>query len=142
MHNEFLAFYSHFQFTFDQMTSLPVTWGPWVIFCHVTASSCEVQPGRRWNVQNTQAFGLLHPLPGNFRSNDVTSGTLPINWGHVTSFPVKWLLPLASYSFVGREMDSICKFLAFHSHFQVTSGQITSLLGNFWGRKVTWRHFL
>ena len=33
-------------------------------------------------------FGLLHPLPGDFRSNDVTSWSLPVTKGHVTSFPV------------------------------------------------------
>ena len=37
---------------------------------------------------------------GDFRSN-VTSGSLPVTWGHVTPFPVTWLSSPASYSFVG-----------------------------------------
>jgi len=38
-------------------------------------------------------------------------------------------------------MYSKCKFSAFYSHFQVTSGQMT-LLGHFRSPEVTWRHFL
>jgi len=41
-----------------------------IIFCHVTASSCEPQLCKKWNVQYTQDFGLLQPLPGDFRSNE------------------------------------------------------------------------
>ena len=45
---QFSALYSHFQVTSGQMTSLPVTSGHLrsgdVISCHVTASSCELQP--------------------------------------------------------------------------------------------------
>jgi len=58
---EFSAFYSHFQVTFGQMTSLPghfrsndvtsgslpVTLGRVIIYCHVTASYCELQPCRK-----------------------------------------------------------------------------------------------
>jgi len=75
-----------------------------VISCHVTASSSDQQPCRKWNVQYTPVFGFLHPLPGNFRSNDNTSGSPFVTWGHVTSFPVTWLPPPASYSVVGSEM--------------------------------------
>jgi len=109
-----------------------------VISFHVTASSCELQSCRRWNVQETQVFGLLQPLSGDFRSNNVTSGSLPVTWGNVTSFPVTWLPPPASYSLVGSEMYSIRQFLAFYSHYQVTSGQMTSLLGHFRSPEVTW----
>jgi len=100
-----------------------------VISCHVTPFSCELQPCRIWNVHYTRVFGFPQPLPGNFWSNDVTSGSLPVIWGHVTSFPVPWLPP-ASYSLVGSETYSIRKFSAFHSHFQVTSSQMTSLPGH------------
>ena len=31
---------------------------------------------------------------------------------------------------------------AFYSHFQVTSGQMTSLPGHFWSPEVTCHHFL
>jgi len=49
------------------------------ISCHVIAPSCELQPCRWWNTQYTRVFGLLQPLPGDFRSNDVT----PVNSGHL-----------------------------------------------------------
>ena len=81
-----------------------------VISCHVTASLCELQPCREWNAQYTPVFGLLPPVPGDFWSNDVTSGYLPVTWGHVTSFPVTWLPPPASYSLVGSEMYRIASF--------------------------------
>jgi len=90
---------SHFQ---SPEVKLVISW-------HVTASSWELQPCRNWNVQGMPVFGLLHPLPGDFRSNDVTSGSLPVTRGHVTSFPVTWP-PSASYSLVGSEMHSIWQF--------------------------------
>jgi len=111
------------------------------ISSHVTVS-CELQPCRKWNVQYTPAFGLLQPLPGDFWSNDVTSGSPPVTWGHVTSFSVGWLPPLARYSLVGSKMYSIRQFSAFYSHFQVTSAQMTSLFGHFRSPEVTWRHLL
>jgi len=92
-----------------------------------TTSSCEVQPCTKWNVQYTRVFDLLLPLSGDFRSNDVTYGSPPVTWDHVMSSPVTWPLPPASYSLVARKMYSIRQFLALHSHFQVTSGQMTSL---------------
>jgi len=148
------------------------------------------------NAHCKRAFGLLQLLPGNFRSNDVTSGSLPITTGYLTSFRVTWLPPPASYrlvasetlsirefsafysllevssgkwrhfwvtsghqrspdiischltrlpashSLVGSEMHSICEFSAFYSHFQVTSGQMTSLPGHFQSPEVTWQHLL
>jgi len=112
-----------------------------MISWHVTAS-CELQPCRNWNVQYTWVFGLLQPLPGDFRSNDVTSGSLPVPWRHVTSFPVTWLNSPASYSLVGSEMYSVCLFSAFHSRFQVTSNQMTSLQDHFRSLEDTWRQFL
>jgi len=108
----------------------------------VTASSCEPQPGRKWNAQYTRVLGLLQPLPGDFRSNDVTSGSLPVSWGHVTSFPVTWLPPAASHSLVGSETHRIREFSTFYSYFQVTFGQMTTLPGHFRSSDVTWRHFL
>jgi len=79
-------------------------------------------------LQYTPVFGLLQPVPGDFWSNDVSSGSLPVTWGHVTSFPVMWLPPPTSCSLLGSEMYSICQYSAFYGHFQVTSGE--------------WRHFL
>jgi len=126
----------HFRVTSGQLRSRGV------IFCYVTASSCELQPCRKWNVLYTPAFGLLQTLPGDFRQNDVTSGSLLVTWCHVTSFPVAWLPPPASYSLVWSEMYSIRQFSAFYSHFQVTSGQMMSLPGHLRSPEVMWRHFL
>jgi len=67
-----------------------------VISCHVTATSCELQPCRSSNVPKSRITGLLQPLPGDFRSNDVTSSSLPVTWGYVMSFPVTWLPPPVS----------------------------------------------
>jgi len=143
---QFSAFYSHFQVTSQQMTSLPGHFrSPEVTSCHFLsreASSCKLQPCRKWNVQHTPVFGLLQPLPVDFWSNDVTSGSLLETWGHVTSFPVTWLPPSALYSLVGSEMHSIRQFEAFYSHFEVTSGQMTPLPGHFRSPEVTWCHFL
>jgi len=143
---QFSAFYSLFQVTSGQMTSLSGHLRHLrsrnVISCHVATSSYELQGCRKWNIQYTPVFDLLQPLPGDFRSNDVTSGSLPVSWGHVTSLPVTWLPPPWSYSLVGSETYSIRQFSAFYSHFQVTSGQMTPLPGNFRSPEVTWRHFL
>jgi len=113
---QFSAFYSHFQVTSDELTSLPVTSGQLrsrdVISCHGTAS-CEQQPCRNSNARYTPVFGLLQPLPGDFWSNDVTSGSLPLTWGHATSFSVTWLPPPASYSLVESQAHRICQFSAF-----------------------------
>jgi len=136
---EFLAFYSHFQVTSGQtslpshfqsrevMTSFPVMW----------VSCCELQPCGKLKDQ-TRVFGLPKHLPGDFRSNDVTSSP----WGHVTSFPVMWLVPPASYSLVESQTRKILEFSAFYSHFQVTSDQMTSLLGQLRTCEVMWHHFL
>ena len=75
---KFSAFYSHFQVTSSQMTSLPGHLrSREVISCHVNTSSYELQPCRSSNAAKTWLTGLLQPLPGDFRSNDhfgVTSG--------------------------------------------------------------------
>ena len=70
-----IANYSRFQVTSGEMKSLPDHFrSSHVISCHVTATSCELQPCRCSNVPNTWLIGLPQPLPGAFRSNDVTSG--------------------------------------------------------------------
>jgi len=167
-----------------------------VISCHVTASSCELQPCRKSNAQYTQVFGLLHPLPHDFRQMTSLPGQFwspKATWRHFLScdclflraialqevkrtvyasfrpstatarwLPVKWrhfritsrhlrscnvischvLPPPASYSFVGSQMHSIRKLSVFYIHFQVTSGQMTSLPGHFPSPEVTWHNFL
>jgi len=84
----------------------------------------------------------LQPLQGDYWLNDVTSVSLPVTWGHVTSFPVTWLPPPASYSLVGGETHSIRELSVLYSHFKVTTGPMTSLSGHFRSPEVTWRHFL
>jgi len=107
--------------------SFPVTWlPPPVSYSLVGSEMCSI-------CQFSTLNSTLQPLPGDFRSNDVTSGSLPITWGHVTSFPLTWLPPPASYSPVGSEIYSIGLFSTLYSHFQVTSSQKTSL-------PVTWGH--
>jgi len=113
-----------------------------VISCHVTATSCEFQRCRSSNVPGTRLIRLLPPLPVDFESNDVTCGPLPVMWGHVTSSAVTWRPPPASFSPVGAKTYPKHDLYAFYSHFKVTSGQMTSLLGHFRPRQVTWRHFL
>jgi len=105
-----------------------------IIFCHVIAS-CELQPCRKWNVQYTQVNGP-QPLPGDFQSNDVTFGSLPVILGQLRSFPVRWQPPPASYTLVRGEMYRIRDFSAFYSHskwllvkwrhFRVTSSHLRS----------------
>jgi len=51
-----------------------------VIFRNMTATSCELQPCRSSNVPKTRLIGLLQPLPGDIRSNNVPSGLLPVTW--------------------------------------------------------------
>ena len=67
---DFQAFYSHFQTTSGQMMSLPGHFrsrgSHVVIFCHMTTSSCELQPCRSSNVSKIWPIGLLQPLPGDF----------------------------------------------------------------------------
>jgi len=118
---EFLAFYSHFwvfPVTWGHVTSFSVTWRP-------PSASDRLVGGEMYRIR--EFFGLLQPLPVDFQENYVTSGSHLVIWGHVTSFPVTWLPPPASYILVGSELYSIRYFLAFYNHFQVTSGQMTSL---------------
>jgi len=72
----------HFKVTSGHMTSWDVISGL------VTASSCKLQPCVKSNAQYTPIFGFLQPLSGDFRSNDVTSASVSLTWGHMMSFPV------------------------------------------------------
>jgi len=129
------AFYSHLQVTSSQMTSLPGHFQSRdIISCYVTATSCEFQPCRSWNVPKTWLIHL-QLLPVDFRSNDVTSGTLPVMWGPVTSFPATWWPLPASFSPVGVQRTQNSTY-AFYSHFQVTCGHMTSLPSHFRSRDV------
>jgi len=111
----------HFQVTSDHLRSRDV------ISCHVTVSSCELQPCMKSSTQCMTVFGLLQPLPGDFRSNDVTFGHFrppEFMWHH---FLLRdWFL-LRATAFVWSQTHSVRQFCAFYSHFQVTSGEMTSL---------------
>jgi len=78
--------------------SLQVREVTWHLFLSVTAASCELKLCKNSNVTKTRLIGLPQPLSGDFRSNYVTSGSLPVTWGHVTSYSVTWRPPAASYS--------------------------------------------
>jgi len=134
---QFLSFNSHFQVTSAQMTSLPVTWG------HVTSFPVTWLPPARYQIEGCQThsmrqFSTSQPLPGDFWSNDATSKSLPLTWGHVTSFSVTWLPPPASNSHVGSQTHIVRQFSSFYSHFQVTFGEMS----HFRSPEVMWRHFL
>ena len=112
-----------------------------VISCHVTATSCELQPCRTSNVPKTLLVGLLLPLPGDFWSNDVSSRSLPVTWGHVKSFchviaTSCELQPCRSSNVHKTWLIGLLQALP------VDAGQMTSLPGHFWSRGVTIGHFL
>jgi len=92
---QFSSFYSYFQglpvkwrnfqslpVSWGHVTSFPVTWLPPLLSYSLVGSE----------TQSMRDVGLQQPLQGDFRSNDVSSGALPVTWGHVTSFPVTWRL--------------------------------------------------
>jgi len=129
---EFSAFYSHFQEASSQMTSLPGQCGHVVmdvLSCKVT-NSCELQPCGKSTAPKTRVFNLQ--LTGNFRSNDVTFGSLPVTWSHVTSFPVTGLLhpckkSNAPNSQVFRPSTATSRQLPVNwLHIRVTSGHVRS----------------
>jgi len=56
--------------------------------CHVSASSCQPQPCRKWNAKYTRVFGLPQPLPGDFQSNESLLGHFQspeVTWRHFLS---------------------------------------------------------
>jgi len=76
---EFLDFYSHSQVTFGQMTSLLGHYRSpdVVISCRMTSCYCKLHLLGK-NIQLTRVFGLSQPLPNDYRTNNVTSGSLPV----------------------------------------------------------------
>jgi len=93
-----------------------------ILSCHVTATSCELQPCKGSKVHKTRLVRLPQPLQGEFRWCDVTPGTLPVMWGHIMSFPVTWWPPPASYSPLWAQTYAKLDLCAFYSHIQMTSG--------------------
>jgi len=112
--------------TWGDVTSFPVTWWP----PPASYSPAGAQTYQKLDIR------LLQPLRGDFRSNDVISGSLSVTWDRMTSFPVTWLPPPASYSPGGAQTFQILYFYAFHSYLQVTSRQIMSSVS----LPVTWGH--
>jgi len=112
-----------------------------VILCHVTASSCELQPleCELYSICKFLAFyshllvtfGQMTTLPGHFLSPEVTSR----HFRHVTAFSCerppcrKWNVQYTRY-------------FGFLQPLPVTSGQMTLLAGHFRSNEVTWCHFL
>jgi len=130
-----LVKWRHFEVTSGHLSSRDV------ISYHVTESSIELQPWSKGSVQYTRVFDL-QPLPGDLRSSYVNSGSLPVAWNHITSFPVLWLPPPATYSFVVSEKRSSIRDFLTYSHFLMWSGQMTSLPGQFRLPEITWSHCL
>jgi len=84
----------------DHFRSREVTWH---LFLSRDCQLLQVTDLSSSNVHKTWLIGLLQPHTGDFRLNDVTSGTLPVMWGQVTSFPATWPQPPASYRSVGAQ---------------------------------------
>ena len=100
-----------------------------VISCPVTATSCEIQPCRSSNLQKTPVLGLSQRLPGDFRSNESFPGHLQ----SVKSRDVISDVTATSCDLQPCRSSNVAKtpVFTFNSHFQVTSVQMTSLLGHF-----------
>jgi len=141
---QFSAFYSHSRWLLVKWRHLRVTSGHLrsrdIISRHVTASSCKLQPCRKWNAQYTPVFGLLQPLQGDFRSNHVTSRHLrsrDVISCHVTASS-------ASYSLVGSDTHSIrviSPLQPLQGDFRsndVTSGSLSVTWGHVTSFPVTW----
>jgi len=118
------------------MTSLPGHFrSREVISCDITATTCKLQPCRSSNVHRTWLIRLLQPLPGDFRSNDVTSGDggpREVISCHVCATSCELQLCRSSNEpktcLIGILEPLSGNFRSNH----VTSGSLT----------VTWRHFL
>jgi len=108
---------------------------------HVTASSCELQPCRKGNVQYRPVFGVLSHF-------QVTSGQMTSfsgHSGHLTSRDVIscHVTALSSELQPWRKWNVLYTPVStFYSHFQVTFGQIISLPGHFRAPELKWLHFL
>jgi len=110
----------------------------WRHFLYVIATSCELQPCRSSNAAKTQLMRLLQPLPGDFVSNDVTSVSFPVMWGHMTSFPVTWRPPSASFSPEELKRTQNLNY----TPSTATSRWLPMKWRHFRSCEVTWRHFL
>jgi len=112
-----------------------------VISCHVTASYSVLQPCRKWNVQYAS-----------FRPSTATYRWLPVKWHHfwVTSDHLRSRDVISCHVTASTcELQPCRKWnvqymrvFGPHSHFLVTTGQMTSLKGYLRWNKITWRQFL
>jgi len=131
----FSAFHSRFQVTSGQMTSLPGHFRSLDVTCLPPPASYNLVESEMYsrgqfsafNRRSQVTFGQMTSLPGHFRSPEVTSR-------HFLSRDC--FIP-ASYSLVGSKMYSISEFSTFYSHFQVTSGLVTALVGHFRSPEIT-----
>jgi len=142
---EFLALYSLFQVTSNQIKSLlGQFWSPEITWGHFLSRDClflRATDLRKWNEQYTRVFDFLQPLSGDFRSNDVTPG----HSGHLRSHDIISCHVTASFCKLQpcrKWKGQYTRVFYFYSHFQVTSNQMTSLSGHLRYHEITWRHFL
>ena len=97
-----------------------------VISCHVTAPSHGLQPCWSANVHKNPVFGLLKPLPGDFQSNYVASGSLLVTWSHDAIYRHENAI---SCDFQPCEFSNIHKATVF--------GLLQPLPGDFWSNNDT-----
>ena len=98
----------------------------------MAAKLCELLPCWSSNVPKTGVFDLLQPLPGDYRSNDIT-------YDHKTSHDVISCHVTSTSGELQPCRSSIVpkmRVLGLLQHFQVTSGQKMSLPGHFWSRGI------
>jgi len=138
-YSKFLAFFSHFlviPVKLRHFRSPEVTWH------HFLSRDYLLLPAIALQEEKCTVYG-------SFWNSTTTSRWLPVECcyfrvtsGHLMSFLFTWMHLPATYSNVESDMYSIREFLPFYSHFLMTYGQMTSLLGHFRSPEVTWRHFL
>jgi len=128
------------------MTSLPGHFRPpEVTWRHFLSCDCLLLRATALQELKCTAYASSRP-------STATSWWLPVKWRHFRITSVH----LRSRDVIScRVIASSCELqpcrnwnvqytpaFAFHSHFQVTSGQMTSLPGHFRSPEVTWRRFL
>jgi len=135
----FLAFYSHFQVTCGQMTSLPSHLrSPEVTWHHFLSRDClllRLQPCRMWYVQCmwVLAFyshfqvtsGQMMSLPGHFRSFEVTSRHLLSPDCLLLRATALLEAKCTKYEFWLSTLTSRWLSIKWH-HFRVSSGHLRS----------------
>jgi len=141
---EFSAFYSHFQVTSGQMTSLPGHFrSPEVTRRHFLPCDCLLMRATALQEMKRTVYASFRPStptstwPNQLRHFRVTSGHLrshDVLSCHVTAYYCELQL-------CGKWNVQCTPVFSTHMHFQVTSDQMTSLSGHFRSPEVTSRNF-